>query len=430
MVRLIRDADQFLSIIRHIQISENPFFSYSYYKNYISKFLKKDLFCLVVYDSEEKIIGLAPFVQYSKVMGVDLYRFVGHRKSNYLGFICSDENVKEVYTQIEDYFIRKGKPSIVDYYDINSSNRLFDLLYEDECIKKVFLYQCPYLKIIRNWSDLFYSKIKGSKKRAELNKFERKLRMLGNIKLINIADENSYRANIAYIDQIFRVHSERFEDVYVTSGFSNISNRQYYSDLIRDMVCSNKAFLSLVILDDVLISFVLCLVCGKTLIDWVPAFDPAFSKYSLGTVHLKMMFEYLCDHTDFEVFDFSKGSSMYKERWADGKTENYRFIKLYHGNLLSWASYALYCIVAEAIGAMRQKGIIEKVKDLLGKIRIQKKIKPDEVMAIQEVSFEKEMESNSYDTRSFSYKSIYQYSIPFRKKILDSIYAGKKQEAV
>jgi|GEM_PF-6053025 len=427
MIEVSTNIMEFLELLDSFEINDNPFQSREYYITYFENYGNGKYLFLKVYNNYEVLIGLAPLIEMRCIPGFVHYTFIGYRKGNYLGYICKAGQEKYVHAEIKSYFENGKKAYIINYYDINNTNPLYKILIEDDCVQyKIELYKCPLVILNRDFEAFFKSKITNSKKRSEMRKFEKKLGLVGKVNMIQIYDEASYEEYKIYLEQIYHIHNERFEKVYTPSHFSDIKYREYYNKLIERMTRAKKAFISLLLVDDIVISFIFCLANQKTLIDWIPAFDPAFTKYNLGTIHYKMLFEYLCKTTNYEYFDFSKGESIYKLRWSDMETINYQFVSIYNPNFMSSIANLIDEAKFKFKSFLRGKGILKKIKFVVGHYI---KDNSDTKKTYSNIEIEKRYTTDNVSiTSRINYDMIRFFDINYRKEILDAVYEGKAIE--
>ena len=417
-----KDNALFLEHLSKFDIADNPYQSYAFYSVFFKNNSSSNFIFYELHE-EGRLIAIIPIDCYGRsITGVTKMRFIGYRNFNYQQYICRDEDVERVHEAFIQHI--KAKKVVFNYYDISDVTTLYSVLDKSNLVKaKVQLYCCPWIRINNDFETFFKETFTSSKKRTELKKFQKRLGELGDLKLINVNDEESYKQNIKYLGQIYRVHKERFANVYATSFFGTESKRAYYSELIETLMKYKKGYISLVVLDELTIAFVFCLANSKMLIDWIPAFDPAFSKYNLGTVQYKMLLEELCNNSQIEVFDYSKGSSVYKSRWAKENTYNYQFIvNTCPGNVFC-ILHAFYekCIF-EFKTYLRNKGILSWIKHRMGSVR---SMMHKEKIVESKVSVQHLQKKEGVEPIEFHYKDIREYPVPVREEILSSIYKGE-----
>ncbi len=419
--------DEFLGNLKEFDISTNPYGSYAYLSVFLKHHAEADYYFFDIFEDDNKI-AIVPFECSldNKLFGVKYFRFVGYMKStNYEQYICKDEDMKKVHDIFISYLNDQKYKVIINYYDINNSSPLYQVLDASSFRKSVnWLYPCPCLRFTDNFEEFFKSVYPASKKRTELRKFQKKLSDVGELKLINVYNEETYKSNKTLIEQIYRVHSERFSRVYATSFFGSPRMRPYYSELIESMMKYQKGFLSLLLIDEVVIAFILCMTNGETLVDWIPAFDPSFSKYSLGMVQYKMLFEELCSpNYTYKIFDYSKGSSVYKRKWAKEETVNYQFVvHLKNTNIVSNCIYLFEINRFRFKCYLRQKGMLSKAKHIIGEVLAWRKKDNNDTTVIERKYREEAVPTEM----QFKYGSILNYPVNVREDVLNSLYNGEK----
>lgn len=423
-VKCYHEVEELIAVVKGFDFSNNPYQSYAFLSVYLKYNPNGRFYFFNIYENE-KLVGIVPFecTFENRLLNVKKFRFIGYRDFNYEQYICRDEDMLKVHTIFMDYLNSLSYSVVLNIYDVNNANPFYDILIKTGVKKtSLQLYSCPCLHFCDDFDAFFTSVFTSSKKRTELKKFQRKLSELGNLKMINVCDKNSYDTNLKYINQIYKVHAERFAGVYATSFFGSPHMHAYYSELIKSLMYYEKGYLSLIVLDEVVIAFIFCLTNGVSLIDWIPAFDPAFARYSLGTVQYKMLFEEICNKGSYQLFDYSKGSSVYKRKWAKEETFNYQFII----NLSDKNPFAflLYCIDKMKFTFkvyLRRKGVLSWGKRTLGKlltfIKPSQEKKPSvEIRTTNEIL---------KDTFVLNYSTINTYPIEIREAVLSAIYQGK-----
>lgn len=419
------EVDKLLNDIKQFDVSENPFLSYAFLSVYLKYYPEGNFYFFNILE-DERIIAIIPFecTFESALLNIKKFRFIGYRNFNYEQYICLNKDMEKVHNIFMSYLEEQKCSVVLNIYDINNASPLYGVLEKDvHPYKKLQLYACPCLHFTENFEEFFKNIYTSSKKRTELKKFQRKVSELGNFKIVNIEDKHSYDANQNYINQIYKVHSERFANVYATSFFGSEKMRPYYSELIKSLMYGEKAHLSLLILDEVVIAFIFCLTNGKVLIDWIPAFDPAFAKYSLGIVQYKMLFEEICNQGKYELFDYSKGSSVYKRKWAKEETLNYQFVmNLSKTNPFAWALYLLDKYMFTFKVYLREKGMLSLIKHKLGEFLAWKN-KDKNVVSNLVVTNLDNFEGEDY---KLNYADINNYPVDTREVVLSAIYQGKR----
>lgn len=424
-IKVYHDVDEFLDSVKSFDVSYNPYLSYAFLSVFLKYFKADKYFFFNIYE-DSKLIAIVPFecTFESCLLNVKKFRFIGYRQFNYEQYICEDKDMAKVHKVFIEYLEVQKYSVILNIYDINNASPFYKVLQEDLHQKKELqLYGCPCLHFMDNFEDFFKSVYTSSKKRSELKKFQKKVTELGKFKLVNIENKKEYDENIHYINQIYKVHAERFAGVYATSFFGSEKMRPYYSELIKSLMYGERGHISLMVLDEVVIAFVFCLTNGTVLIDWIPAFDPAFSRYSLGIVQYKMLFEEICNQGKYEIFDYSKGLSVYKSKWAKDVTYNYQLVmNLSRSNPFAHLLYAIDKVKFSFKVYLRQKGVLKWAKFKIGEFLAWKNKGKEQVSSLKVTILE------NYDGEDYKldYSEINNYPVETREAVLSALYQGKR----
>ena len=420
MVSEIKSAEEFLAILSDADLSDNAYLSYDYYRVYIKYNPQEDFrcFCVIL---DGKCRGLLPLYRTGLC-----YQIVGYRASNYLGYICKKEDTQWIDQVITEFIIHNHPEMVIVFYDINSNSSLYNVLKIQKSVKSILLYRCPLVDCNLDFETLFKTQISKAKKRTEFRKFEKKLERVGEINLYNIDNPEKWEKHGYLIEDIFLLHAERFAEVFIPEDVCLHKNTEYYTELFENLVKKEKALLSVLTIGGVTVSFLYTVVSDGIVMDWMPAFDPAFSKYNLGTVHLMKFLEYLCGNEKYRILDFSKGAAFYKARWANGETYNYMMVKRYRNDLICRLKVEIIMSPIRLKNALRKIGILDRIKEVLVKVQNRGK---DTIMGLSVKGKSIEWTSEFIDgmkTAGFDYALIRAYPIEERKKILDAIYNGIK----
>lgn len=409
----------------------NIFFKYHWLKNWLEYFGKNSKVLILCFYNEanRELLGFVPlYYKPSKFLSSKSYKIIGHGMSNYLNLPIKEDYKEETYIALFKYLSKIDKSFIINFHDI--SNNYKDFLILNRMLdkykgKKNFLYYCPYSELNNDWDEFF--KRHHLKSRRKLYKYKKKLDTIGKIELIRI---NSYDMFIEHKNKIFdtfTIHEERFKNILNTSMYSNLNYRHFYLNIIEEFCRSKDIDLSILCIDDTTVAFSLDFKQGDTFIGYLQAFDSTFSKYSLGNVHLLMLFEELCNSSHIQKYDFTKGKATYKSRWSDEVFENYQFIfKI--GN-----SFNLKYIVSNTFSWMkrygRKKGWNTKIKKILAKFINKKVLNDNRSIHIEEIK-KQELASiiNNRNNviKDFKYHLIKDLKSEVKKFILDLIYYGNK----
>lgn len=406
MVQEINDINQFLHFLKQHDIAINPYLSYSYLKHYLVYYQPKKFIGLVILNEQEEVLALVPFEKEGRTI-----RLCGYKASNYNGMILvPSTSYEQVFPLIKHYLATHYPHNNLFLYDINDQDPLYSYLIQYG--KPIPQFVCPQANIQQEFSALFEQSVQPGKKRTELRKFARRLAQMGKVEYVEIRDAQTLDQYRDLLPRLKMIHQERFSSLKTNSSVIFYRHWEYYLNLLHDMLEAKRAILSLVLLDGVPISFIYTLVADTTVVDWMVAFDLAFSKLSLGTIHLMHFLEYLCETSEFLIFDFSKGDSPYKRRWSSTTSTNHCFVISYHKTIVNRVCALGQTSLTRLISFLREKGIIHWIRRLLGKSTTK-----------QEVDSMSQLDGKSYLAEHLSYDKIATLSLNERRPIIEELYS-------
>jgi CelD/BcsL family acetyltransferase involved in cellulose biosynthesis len=399
----------------------NPFVKIEWLKTWWRHYGSgKTLQILFVREGSETI-GFAP-LYYNEISQKKIreYRFLGHRKGNYLGFCAKLGMDREVFDSVIGYLEETHLPTILTLIDVNSSSSFYKMLEDPEIAEssryhKYSLYPCPFTQLDQNWETFFKKTITQGKKRTELRKFERKLAALGSLEFETIENPQTLNQVFPYIEQI---HNSRFNRTINRSLEDESKN--FILDICNELL--NKGLnLTVLKLCGIPVSFILGFEMENMFIDYIPAFNPVFSKFSLGHVHLIKLMQLLIEK-GIRIFDFSKGEEIYKRKWSTHESWNYSYLFHLNATFLSSLVYFLIRIRTRLILWARRKGYGKRFKYFIACFRnIKFKKKEKRIYKIEVQSTIGKGEITIFD---FSYSIIKHLPNPVKQFLVEYHYSN------
>ena len=354
----------------------NPFFTYEWLSLWKRYFAPRDKEKILVFQERDEMIGFLPLVyRENRLMPTIVYRIFGTHKSNYLSIPVQENRKQEVYQEVFRYFKEQMGGAILQLEDINDTSQDYSIL----CAKlselhfmrgyRFYQYPCPYVKMEGGWDAFFKRHFKKSKRRSKMRSFEHKLQRIGNVQFIRICNARDYETHKGLLEQTFAIHELRFRNEWNSSKYSDAAFSGFYRELFQEYARLGMLNLSLLCIDGVVVSFLFALKQDKTLIHYVPGYHIAFRCFSLGHVHLMKLFKRILDEKEIKCFDFSLGTQEYKERWADGYTNNYSFVFRFGHNPFVLITVLLMKLLTTLKLLGRKYGWNEKIGRVLVRVR-------------------------------------------------------------
>jgi len=177
--------------------------------------------------------------------------------------------------------------------------------------------------LAKSWS--VYEKQLSKKIRNDSKRQLRRLSKHGNLQfLIAKTDKDYDRFSSAMIAQ----KRQRFQDTGARDILSNIYTQKFYSGLRGKIAKKGMVHLSVLLLDNNILSTHWGVVYGDRFYFLLPTFDSGlWSKYSTGRLLQEKIIKWSIDN-DFKVFDFTIGGEQYKKTWCNQRMSIYSSEKL------------------------------------------------------------------------------------------------------
>ena len=166
---------------------------------------------------------------------------------------------------------------------------------------------------------------------------------------------------------MYEIHRERQAFKIGESIFETQSKREFYFDLASTFIEREWADISTLKVNNRRISFVFALRYNGVFYYWIPTFNPEYSKYSPGKVHIRYLIEKSFKESDRE-FDFLIGDEPYKLRWAKNTKRNYE-IRIYRNSFVQKLDYLRIRLRVTLKGIKDKYGLLERLWVNISKVK-------------------------------------------------------------
>ena len=345
----------------------NPFVQRAWLETWLEHFRPADGHAefLIFRARDEEVVGYLPCWVTQLPLGPEVYRFMDEGGANSLDFPCSAP-VGYLLLALKNYFRTKKRGVIFRFYDVDEHSILAKALAGTKSVFCVRLYPCPRVDLSDGWETYAHTRLT-SKRRSELRRLDRRLSALGPLGHIVIRNTVLLVRHAHLVEQLFELHRLRFERVLNTSGFGGLRMQSFYKKLITRTAQEGTLYLSIMTIGDQAVSFVLGFVEANRLIDCIPAFDPSLAPFGIGHIHLHRIMRELPGQ-GINIFDFSKGDSVYKAKWATSNSANLLIAVPYHLPLPGYFWLAILNGKDALRVQLRRWGVMMLAKRLLGTI--------------------------------------------------------------
>lgn len=274
--------------------------------------------------------------------------------------------------------------------------------------------------------ELFMSNQFNSKRRNNLRSYENRLGKVGSLVFKIHRSEETFTA--AEIESFFEIWRERFHQKKIRNRYLDSVGEAFVKDIMSNMK-SVGILITEMKLDQLAISFNVLFEYNDEVILSFTTFDAAFRKFSLGNTAIYRTAEFV-NNCGYNVFDFSKGVSLYKEKW----TNNTYWLSTY---VLPLSSRFNDILLAKLVtykmsikSKLREMGFGKLYKKLIFKLKDKEKrgVGKNRKRYTKEQFDFKTFEGHPWEM--FSYRLIRDLPLELRTEIMDEVFVmlGKNDE--
>jgi CelD/BcsL family acetyltransferase involved in cellulose biosynthesis len=190
-------------------------------------------------------------------------------------------------------------------------------------LKKQVISTCPYILLPETW-DIYKNQYCPSKKRLKTLLYsQRSLEKDHTVELQELnGDDDSLDAKLQIL---YKLHQQRWLAQIGKSKFTEQRSRDFYFEVSKILRKNGWLSLSSLNVDGKPVALIWGFKYQNVWMDMTPVFDPEYSKFSVGQIQIMKIIESAIQE-GFTKFDFLKGGSEYKQRWAQNTIDNIQFI--------------------------------------------------------------------------------------------------------
>ncbi len=339
----------------------------------------KKLRILLIKESD-KIIGIAPFMEKRYREGfitVGVIENLCSENCDYSGIILTDKKHESV-ALLMDYLAKiiKDGNLIARMYHIPENSTFLTILREQypSLSKSLFLHEkvitsCPYINLPATWEEYLHTLSK--KRRGNLRRAMQSLQKDHEVEFKRYTAGDDLQNQLQVL---FKLHQKRWQGKNIISKFTTPEAREFYMDVSQAFNKNNWLSFSSLNVDGKTVSMLWGFKYRNTWCDMTPAFDPDYSRYSVGNLHiLKIIEESIQD--GLGKLDFLKGEAAYKAHWTSCKTDNIRITIAKRGFVGRYRAKLFQALIK--YDNARARNFRENIDLLLKKIRPQRKSTDD-----------------------------------------------------
>jgi len=305
----------------------NIFLTWEWLSTWWKHYGKESHLMILLAEEQNKIIAIAPLMHsVYRVFGFKLRKieFIGASKhSDYSNFILTEkktECLKLFINYLNDYPLKwnclefRGIPKTAE--SLNSLRMIGKDLYtfeERPCNI------CPYIPLPNSF-EVFYKEL-DRKMRKELRRCLRRLAEKCEVEFTRYDDIELLQDGM---EALFELHQKRWRTKGLLGSFADPTFRNFLLDIAKCFTNNGWLNLSILTANSKPIASLFSFEYNERFYCYNLGFDPAYSKYSVGSLLFLRLIED-CIRKGLKEFDFLRGAEAYKTRW---NTLNRRNIEL------------------------------------------------------------------------------------------------------
>jgi hypothetical protein len=295
---------------------------YAYVKS--SKIDDSELLILLCFE-DSKLIAIAPFYQYSdSFFGIKIIKigFLGNTvASDYMDIITLPEFENESCKAIWE-FIDANCKYLYEFADLLPDSNIYKFFNDTKTriFPKGYVFEketCPRI-ILPETFEKYFKKLSSNTR----YNFKRRLKQLSSDFSEPILI-NDIKSDKEELDKLFELHRKRWSvNSEKKSTFNNLYRKEFNNILVS--LCKNRKELifSKFIVNENIESILYIFRYKNHYYFYQNGWNPEFSKYSIGMLHLIMFIEYAIQN-DAKTFDLLRGNEGYKSKLSNDVRKTY-----------------------------------------------------------------------------------------------------------
>ena len=319
----------------------------------------KKLRILIIKESD-KIIGIAPLMQSKYRVGfisVDMIENLCSERCDYSGIILTERKQESVAILL-DYLekIIKDSNIIVRMLNVPENSSFLTVLREQYPAFSRSMYldeqlvdSCPYIDLPASWEEYFHTLSKHMRENLR-----RRMRSMQKDHVIEFKKYENGDDLREQLQVLFELHQKRWRLKNMKSKFAEPEAREFYFDVSQAFHKNKWLDLSFQNVDGKPVSAHWGFIYNNIFHYMTPAFDPDYSYYSVGNLHIMKLLEDSIKNR-LRKFDFLTGAEIYKSYWTQCTKDN---IQITMAKMGFWGSclVKLFQIIIK-VGNIRRLGL-------------------------------------------------------------------------
>lgn len=343
--------------------SDNLFLDPDWVLHWWKAFKQHQELHVILIKKGELLAGICPLIIDNKGFYKEV-RFAGSPQSIYMDFILRRAYREQAIEFLVDYLLGMNGNVVFNLAGMPECSENYPLFKKYLAEKKVSALHtstvAPYIRTSGMDFDTYYRTRFSSHMQKNFRREQKRLSEIGTL-VYKEMDPNN-------IDEIYRLHNQRWKKKLDTSGFSNVRSQAFFSGLFHEKTLAFRPVIRTLTLNNQVIAFQYGLFYQGRHLFLRSAHDELFSMYAPGRMLRKESIrECFLNNTKF--CDFGIGYEPYKSEWTD-QSRNMNTVVFSKDNRISRLIFKAFYVKGKARSALkRHRFIVLFKRNTLGKIR-------------------------------------------------------------
>lgn len=287
----------------------NPFIEFDWILNWWSHIGKGKSIEILAVENEGNWIGFFPF-QFTYKWNTTVVEFVGRDEADFMDVIVYEAEKQKAITFILGHLIKTIPNVIFHLHGLLSSSKTTTIvkayLKNGDFPNHIFTNITPYIHIDLIDMDEY---MKPRSKLHGLNRRERRIQLIGNLKLATI--------DPVQMDSVFTLHDRHWKHRIDASKFKNQAYKEFYLSLLSVKDRPIEVKVDALMFNNQMIAFTYGFLCRGRYVSFMIGHDDDYQLYSPGRILLKRLIED-SSKQGIKIFDMNVGDEPYKLDWNTG----------------------------------------------------------------------------------------------------------------
>ena len=303
---------------------------------------------ILVAKHQGMVVGICPLCYEHNALGYMVY-YAGYPHATHTDAVIGQGYEKRVMLEVLKTLDVTFGHYCLDWKGLKEDSQALQTLHikaiSSHTLCAVEEHVLPVVDIKAKKMDAFYKDTFSSHARKRERQRMKRLNFLGDVSFKQLSHHD--------MDRIFALHERRWEKKCDTSGFTDVSGRKLFKQLVKQGLAQIYALC----VDEHIMSFEYAFICRDRCMLFRSSHDEKFDAYAAGLIVDRYMIEHCCNK-GLGIVDFGVGYEPYKMRWKPNMQKSMSI-------LMAGKSLRSVCLYRIKNGMRRLKGLAKKSRKII-----------------------------------------------------------------